>query len=234
MSRLILLPGLDGTGRLFAPFIAALRTVAQCRVIALPEDAAASYESLAQRIRLALEAEDSFHVLAESFSGPIGIRLAASMPDRVRSLTLCATFAAPPWPALKHAAAVLAAGTRLAPPSFAARALFGRLPSQQALVAKEILGALPTEVLSSRLRCIANADEFEALRNLMCPVLYLRASRDWVVPPASMRAVRRVCTNLEVEAIDAPHGLLQAAPEAAAETVGRFISKIDSGRASLN
>ena len=45
---LILLPGLDGTGELFAPFIAAAPRAVEVRVLALPDERSLSYHELAE------------------------------------------------------------------------------------------------------------------------------------------------------------------------------------------
>src|SRR4051812_248219 len=97
MTTLVLLPGLDGTGELFAAFIAALpgRDV---RVIAYPADRAMTYSQLEEFVREGLPRGEDYFLLAESFSGPIGISIAATTPPRLKGLILCGTFATNPLP----------------------------------------------------------------------------------------------------------------------------------------
>jgi len=83
MTRLVLLPGLDGTGELFASFIDALGGFAT-QVIAYPTDRAMTYAEHENFVRGKLPADEDFVLLAESFSGPIGISIAAAAPPRLK------------------------------------------------------------------------------------------------------------------------------------------------------
>lgn len=58
-------------------------------MIAFPPDRPRSYVELLADIAVP---DGPYAIVAESFSGPPGIRLAASHPDRVRALVLVATF----------------------------------------------------------------------------------------------------------------------------------------------
>ena len=53
---------------------------------------------LTQRVRESLPAGEPFELLAESFSGSIGIALAATPPAGLRGLILSCTCARPPRP----------------------------------------------------------------------------------------------------------------------------------------
>ena len=83
MTRLVLLPGLDGTGELFARFVGALGGI-ETRVIAYPPDRAMTYAEHEAFVRDKLPADEDYFLLAESFSGPIGISIAAATPPRLR------------------------------------------------------------------------------------------------------------------------------------------------------
>ena len=73
--KIILLPGLDGTGHLFEPFVHALPTEVEASVISYPADSALSYTELVDFVSHKLPKED-FFLLGESFSGPIVYQLA--------------------------------------------------------------------------------------------------------------------------------------------------------------
>src|SRR4051794_30694541 len=92
---LLLLPGMDGTGRLFARFARALEVYFETRVVAYPLDEALDYDALLARIAIP---SGPFVVVAESFSGPIGIALAAARHASMRALVLAGSFARSPWP----------------------------------------------------------------------------------------------------------------------------------------
>jgi pimeloyl-ACP methyl ester carboxylesterase len=97
---LVLLPGLDGTGLLFKPFIDALNGRAQTQVVSYPVDQTLGYTELEDLVRAALPKTGSFVVLGESFSGPIAIRIAADPPEGMVGVILCVTFARNPQPLL--------------------------------------------------------------------------------------------------------------------------------------
>ena len=99
MTRLVLLPGMDGTGELFAPFIAALDGW-PTTVISYPPDREMEYAGHEAHARARLPLDGDYVLLAESFSGPVGIALAASRPRGLRGLILCASFAVNPLPRL--------------------------------------------------------------------------------------------------------------------------------------
>ena len=90
--KLVLIPGLDGTGDLFAPFVAALGEV-DTQVISYPPDRAMDYAEHEAHVRSLLPREGEYVLLAESFSGPVGIAIAASNPAGLRGLILCCSAA---------------------------------------------------------------------------------------------------------------------------------------------
>ena len=96
MPKLILLPGMDGTGELFGPFLNALRNRFNAQVIRYPTDLALGYQELSTFVRNALPVDEPYVFLAESFSGPIAIAIAAEAPPSSRGSILCCTFARNP------------------------------------------------------------------------------------------------------------------------------------------
>src|SRR5882724_3945896 len=88
LPTLVLLPGLDGTGKLFADFIKVLGSRVSTMVVAYPSDHPLGYDELEELVRSALPQNRSFVVLGESFSGPIAIRIAAHWLTNFRGLIL--------------------------------------------------------------------------------------------------------------------------------------------------
>jgi pimeloyl-[acyl-carrier protein] methyl ester esterase len=74
---LVLLPGLDGTGKLFAAFVRALGAGVESRVVGYSPDEPLGYEELELKVRAQLPLDRSYVLLGESFSGPIAMRIAA-------------------------------------------------------------------------------------------------------------------------------------------------------------
>ncbi|MBI2923093.1 MAG: alpha/beta hydrolase [Planctomycetes bacterium] len=225
--RLILLPGLDGSGRLFAPLLAALGTGIEARAIAYPADRALGYAELADLLRPQLPADRPFMLLGESFSGPLAIRLAAERPPGLVGLVLCCTFARNPRPWLGALARPLLGllPLRLLPVAPACLALAGR--DSNAHWRAELKAALAPQssaVLRARLRAVLAVDVRSEAAAVEVPVLALRAARDLIVPPAASRALMECLPRATSIDLEGPHFLLQVASHAAAEVVARFVA----------
>ena len=88
----VLLPGLEGTGRLFARFLAAATGALDLRVVRYPSDRVLRYAALMGLVRKQLPREERWALLAESFSGPLALRLAAEAPPGLGAVALAASF----------------------------------------------------------------------------------------------------------------------------------------------
>jgi len=67
----MLLPGLDGTGRLFAPLLKCMPKGFEFDVVDYPRDRVLDLDALLSRVGERIEPGVRHVVLAESFSGPI-------------------------------------------------------------------------------------------------------------------------------------------------------------------
>ncbi|MGO1001775.1 alpha/beta fold hydrolase [Lysobacter sp. CA196] len=224
--RCIVLPGMDGTGELLADFAAAMAPEFATEAIAYPRDRALGYDALVERVRPRLPTDAPYLLLGESFSGPIAIRLAAARPPQLAGLVLCASFArAPRPPGSPLSAAMLA---RLAgrlplarlPARWVATAMLGRWssPSWRARLGP-LLASLDPAVMRHRLREGGAVDVTAALTEIACPLLYLRARRDRLVPRDSWRRIAEAHPDARCIELDAPHFLLQACAQAAADAI---------------
>src|SRR5262245_17031078 len=98
--HLLLLPGGDGTGKLFDPLLHALAGQDSLTpvVVAYPPDRACGYGDLLPLVEQNVPAGADFLVLGESFSGPLALLLAARRPPGLRGVILCGTFVRNPLP----------------------------------------------------------------------------------------------------------------------------------------
>jgi len=85
------MPGLDGTGALFENFATAAPDAMAPVVASYPPDEAMSYEQLAPIATAMLPTGGRCILVAESFSGPLALRVAAGAPPGD-------TLPWPPWP----------------------------------------------------------------------------------------------------------------------------------------
>ena len=228
-TLLVLLPGMDGTARLFQRFDAALRaqTAIATQAIAYPA-APLDYAALEAFVRERLPRNRPFVVLAESFSGPLGAALRANPPLGMRALILCCAFVRNPRPLLaplRHLLDLIPFG---ALPGFALRQAlltpYATPPLQAELAAA--LAQVPPSVLRQRLRAVLETDASRSFARGSLPVLYLRARHDRLVPPATALQILRLAPGAQLADIDAPHMLLQAAPAAAADAIAAFCASL--------
>lgn len=232
---LVLLPGMDGTARLFQRFDAALRAQSTITTQAIAYPAAPlDFAALEAFVRERLPRDRPFVLLAESFSGPLGAALRADPPPGMRALILCCSFVRNPRPLLaplRHLLAFVPFGTL---PGFALRqALLApyATPALQAELAAA-LAQVPPSVLRQRLRAVLETDVSRSFARGSLPVLYLRARHDRLVPPANAQQILRQAAGTQLVDIDAPHMLLQAAPAAAADAVAAFLTGLSAAQKS--
>ena len=227
--KVVLLPGLDGTGRLFSPLVQALSPGHPAQVVAYPADEPMGYDDLQQWVRQVLPAEEPFALLAESFSGPIAMAIAASPPAGLRGLVLCATFARNPIPALAGFRWMIPfLPVRAAPSRLLAWILLGRMSSAAWRSAiSSTLASVSARAIRCRLAAVLSVDATAALASARVPALYLRASHDRVVPLSATKLISETLPSTQVVSIDGPHFLLQANPTAAGRAIGEFLASIE-------
>lgn len=211
----ILLPGLDGTGELFAPFLAVAPADVECVVVRYPPDRALNDHDLEACVLARVPSDRPLMLVAESFSGAVAVRVAARLGDRVTKLVLCNSFLTPPRPSfLRH---------------FAIAPLF-RVPFPERVIATLMLAPFATPALASqfraalrraqpavlahRLRQVLTIDELATLHRVTAPVIYLRGTRDRLVPRRAVEQLHRALPAMRIHEIDGPHALLQTKPEA--------------------
>lgn len=232
LLKLLLLPGMDGTGLMFEPLLKALPDWLQPTVVAYPTQEPLDYEGLFPLVRSACPPTGEFVVLAESFSGPLAVMLAASDPPGLRGVILCASFIqCPLWAPFRWIAAAARPVYFRLTPTWAARwALLGRHGTDDRLnrLFATATSTVGPAAMAARARAVAGVDVTAELRLCQVPLLYLIAKYDRVVGPSCLSAIQREKPDTQVVELAGPHLLLQALPVEAAHEVGQFITKIKS------
>ena len=218
----VLLPGLHGSARLFTPFVLAAPDGATFTTVAYPPSGPQDYDTLTAHARDTLPQNRSYTLVAESFSGPVAIRLAAERPRGLTRLVLVATFATAPLP---RVLAQALSSERVAPDW-----LYGLLPMRTRVprvflgglrrgdfdaVLREELARVSVQVFRQRMRAVLGVDVRAELTAVRAPVLYLRATHDWTVLATAARRIGRLGPDVAVRDVPGPHLLLQLAPQAA-------------------
>lgn len=217
----LLLPGLDGTGKLFERFVRRAPSHIDPRVVAYPDDTPLGYDALEQRVRQRLPA-GPFIVVAESFSGPLGVRIAARPPANLIALVLTASFVTPPrWPGWKWLPWQLL--FRFPAPAQAVRRLVSASDTALLRDMHAAIRQVSPAVLASRVRSVLSVDDRDRLREVKCPILYIGSRRDHVVPRRCLQHILAVRDDVAVESFDTLHLVLQQAPNEAWAAIDRFV-----------
>ena len=229
---LIILPGLDGSGRLSVPFMEALGTHGiRSEVIAYPNDRAMGYDALRDWLRPQLLERPPFVLLGESFAGPLAVMLGATGLSSLRGIILSTTFAHAPVPAPSALARVLQLPLPLPPVALLASLLFGlwRTPSLESAL-RESLAGTSSSVLRARAMATLRIDVRALLPKVSTPVLCLHANEDRLLQASALRSIERAQRQpAESQLLDGPHLLLQAQPVEAAARVARWLRTLDRG-----
>lgn len=222
--KLVLLPGLDGTGILLRDFREAIghnRTILVC----YPRELNHDYAALKAIVRSRLPRRKPFILLPESFSGPIAISIAADRPAGLRGLILTSSFARNPM-SIPLGPLIRLLPVRWAPIALLDWPTLGRFatPALRSQLGEALLRVSPS-VIRQRLRTMVEVDVLPLLARVDVPVLYLLASEDRLVPRSASDELTAI-PRIRFAEIEGPHFLLQARPSAAAAHVEHFLREI--------
>ncbi|HEY8360357.1 MAG TPA: alpha/beta fold hydrolase [Ramlibacter sp.] len=225
MTTLVLLPGMDGTGDLFAPFVNAVHLRVQ--IIRYPTARPLDYVGLKALVRAELPTNEPYVLLGESFSGPIALSIASERPQQLQGVVLCCSFAKNPRPGLGALRGLVNLLPERPPMKILETLLCGRFatPGTRAALSRAMCQVSPA-ALRARLRAVISVDAVAELRAIKVPLLYLRAAEDRVVPSAASRLVLANAASASCVELVAPHFLLQTVPEEAARVVEEFVDRV--------
>ena len=204
MTIAVVLPGMNGTGALLEEFMAALAPEFDATVVCYPTNLPLGYDDLESIVRHALPSDAVYLLVAESFSGPLAIRVAATCPPGLIGVALCATFAETSrYRFPRFSPAMRLFPFRLLPTALLMLPMMGTWSSRRWL--KRIdheLRVVASDVIAKRISAAARIDVSGSLGAIECQVLYLRAAYD--------RLINRDSGDLILERV--PHAVLEAMP----------------------
>jgi pimeloyl-ACP methyl ester carboxylesterase len=228
---IVLLPGLDGTGRLFSPLLTHLPGYLRPIVVRYPL-VPQSYAELLPLVSASLPQDEPFIILGESFSGPLAIMAADRRPQGLCGVILDATFVKNPsyLSASVIRPFLLAFLFRLLPSPLTARLLLGR--SADPIIAREVASVIdevPAAVTAMRVREALAVDVTGPLRRLDVPILYLRGRRDHIIVPArNARQIARLGRDVRIREFGTSHMILQTRPGESATAIAEFCARVGS------
>ncbi|MGC2638241.1 MAG: alpha/beta hydrolase [Acidobacteriaceae bacterium] len=228
VEKILILPGMDGTGKLLIEFMGELPASLRTEIPQYPTDRVLTYDDLAKMVRSLCEDSPPFVLMAESFSTPLAIRIAAENLANLQGLILCAGFARSPVRGAKRwVVSVLAPLlTRAVLPEAAIRAwLVGRdATSTLVRITRETIASVQPAILTARLRAVLACDVRADLLHVTVPLLYLQAQHDRLVRPRCLKGIRTIRPDVRAVVVDGPHFLLQREPQQTAHIVTEFLS----------
>jgi pimeloyl-ACP methyl ester carboxylesterase len=202
----------------------------QTIIVSYPTDDQLDYDALIAEVARSLP--NTPHVIvAESFSGPIGIEIAASKPHGLRALILSTSFASTPRPALAKYFGKLV-GTwcfHLPLPTSIIRLFMAGAHAPLALcrAIQESVKSVKPAVMALRLQEVMRRDATAALRNCPVPVFYLNATKDRLLGNGVLNRLTSTKPDMDVIDVPGPHLLLQAAPEICAHQIKAILEGLD-------
>lgn len=229
---LLLLPGMDGTGELFAEFVKLLPSWIEPRVVSYPRDRRLSYDQLLPILESALPSNKPFVILAESFSTPLAVRFAAETPKGLRALVLCAGYVSPPRRDVVRRVALILAPALFAfglPESVCRHFLVGdTAPKSLVDAVRATVSSISSGVLAHRLRSVLTCNVERELRSVSVPLLYLSGLEDRLVRRLSFEEIQQTKPDALLASVGAPHLILQSKPHEAVDVVFRFLRQVCS------
>jgi pimeloyl-[acyl-carrier protein] methyl ester esterase len=221
--RLVILPGLDGTGHLLTDFTRQLECRYKVDVITYPTDEPKTYDELLHYIRQYLPAEN-YILVGESFSGPLALRIASESPLFLRAVVLGASFGRFDSP-LKALPANFIDWVPLRAVPFTMLnflLLGGKATDEDRQRLNSVLQSVHPQVLKLRVKEALKVDLFHDNVHVTLPLLYLRGSADRLVSGKAAELVSSLAKNTSIRDIAAPHFLFQTEPRLCAEAIMDF------------
>jgi pimeloyl-ACP methyl ester carboxylesterase len=224
---LVLLPGLDGTGNLFANLKAELPQTLKVMTAAYPSPQFLSYSELVSWLSGIVPKDGPYVLLGESFGSALAVKFAATHPRNLIGIMLAVGFVSNPvrsWgPLPKLLSNPLLC--QISPPDFFLEYfLYGRgAPESLKLAVRQARLSAGPELLAKRSRECINCDAREELRQVNVALLYLQATEDRLVDKGCLDEIKRIHPETIVNSFRAPHLLFQRKPCEAAKAITRFL-----------
>ncbi|HLY63059.1 MAG TPA: alpha/beta hydrolase [Terriglobia bacterium] len=223
----MLLPGMDGTGKLFSKFIAALPETFEAVAVSYPTQQYLHYANLENFVRANFPIPEAYMLVAESFSTPLALKYAATNPANLLGVVLCAGFATSPLRGWRRFLASLVAPFVFYVPMpnlVLKRWLVGTdAPLSLMAAVRAAISSVPPRVLAARLRAVLACDVRAEAGRITAPILYIYGKQDRLISASCLEELRQIKPQIVVVAMEGPHLLLQREPRRAAEAVVGFV-----------
>ncbi len=217
---------MDGTGLLYEPLLKQWPERTRLSVVPYPADKILTYDQVEAYVKTRLPVHEPYVLVAESYGGPIAVRIAAQHPPMLSGLVLSATF-------VRRPRGNFGEGCRgiVGPYLFRLTWLRGILEmilrwqgmseGRMHLVVGALDRARP-EVLAARLKDALTVDAYEDLKKCGVPILCLYAKRDFILPDHCRETILEANPSVKLVGLDTPHFLFQSKPAEAFREIQAF------------
>lgn len=217
--KLILLPGMDGTGLLFKPFLDIFTQEVETEIISYPCDEKLSYLQLVSYVHDKLPKSGDYALLAESFSGPIAYEVSKIASKRLKKIIFVASFIESPNKILcvtKHIPFYFLIPKKL--PKFILNFLLGKLSNSSLFdLMNNSLSKVSSEVLEFRIKEMAHLPKPTKPIGLKC--IYIEAKNDRLVAEKKSITIENLAEDFTRYKIDGSHFILQVNPKACSKII---------------
>lgn len=220
-----LLPGLHGLATLFEPLINELGDV-MIECVEYPTDIPQSYDSLSDWLTNNIDWSQPRVLVAESFSGPLALRMANKFPEAIQALVLAASFCNSPT--TPNLALLPLRPLLMLKPSRAAIRHFLLGPdasNNEVNDLRKTIAEIPARALSQRVRSILKLRHEDCPSINQTPMLILQAQDDNMIPWETQNQLRMQYQHATTHWLDSPHLVLQRHPVESSEFIKQFISQ---------
>jgi len=223
--KVILLPGMDGTGILFEPLLKMLPRDIDAQIIDYPCNKEKGYKELTDYVKEKLPYNEEFVLVAESFSGPIGYTIASDPPENLKAVVFVSTFISAPNRFIGVLSKLpLTLFLKLPLPSlFIKAAILGKdVESHTIKLFRESLKKVSSRMLAFRIREMAKLQC--GVKKILAPCAYIVAKHDKLVSSRHIDEFKKVAPGIEIVKIPGPHFILQTNPQDCAKVVEKYVT----------
>lgn len=221
---------MDGTSKLYEELMRELSSDCNVSALVYPGEMILSYQQLLQMVQFMAPVKDEFVLVAESYSTPLAIQYAATLPKNLKGVILCAGFASSPLRGWRKPIARLPGSILFSIPLtdfVIERFLVGaNAPESLRVDVRKAINSTRANALSSRLAEILNCNVQRELSEVSVPILYIQAEEDRLIGNQCLEEMLLIKPDICVEKIRGPHLLFQREPRRAAEIIRRFAKTV--------
>lgn len=210
--NILLLPGMDGTGVLFEPFVKAFPNSIDIQVATLIQEKDVSIEE--QASALLGQVKNNTIIVAESYSGLVADELGKLAPESIKHIVFAASFLERPSILAKFGNIVPKAmlNYTLYPKSIVMQVLFGKYSSQYLMgLFERAMADISLDLLEFRIKQLCNLNKVEHSSNISAT--YLQAEHDSLVSSNAVDVFKKVYNRLNYKTVQGSHFVLQTNPK---------------------